>query len=696
VSRGVVDMDGKPPEAQLLLPTTPVNVANDTEILVQFSELIDEAPFQGTGPGDGPVLFQMLPTDAEGNCGTRPLTLDGTMALITDKFQQKTSIRFRPAGVLPGKVCVRVEVTSKVHDLSNKPAALRRFEFRTREVPVIEGSRTEDFATAARLDVPASGANWGGGAVTPGILGGTGRLGEFRASDGVFVSEDNGVTTWRWTTDNQRIPAIRTLSNEDEFVNDGVFEFSTFILPRTERVVFSGAFPAVIRVRGRVDIQGEIHASGADSGKNWDGSRTTGQPGALGGPGGGRGGDGANNPVAAPGKIDGEHGQDARVLTGSPYAGAVAGTGGQGSRANPQNAPLGIVYSLAEFFCRQLSAGGGGGSLYRTPGTKGAVTEFDPAAPVDKGADAAPGTLLFDAPVTPSVRSSLQFLIGGAGGGGAGTNPYFSIKTQSDLWRSGAGGGGGGGALVIRNGGAFNMATGGRIFSRGGSCFETLRSSTSAASPGGGGSGGSVLLQSGSLALPVLSGTIDVAGGKGGFFFDPSLTQPRGNRSVGGDGGPGYVRVEAARQTLRLADLGVVIPAADANNFGTLDENNETDPVTGVQSLWYSTERLFPPEYIRYEIEAVVGGVPRVFSDDAAIGEQPRLSVTPVVFYLQTAQVNTKLEPEPGTVSRWLTTMDEMNLERGNGFRFVLLLDRSILGPATSLEVKKLTVRFKG
>jgi hypothetical protein len=370
------------------------------------------------------------------------------------------------------------------------------------------------------------------------------------------------------------------------------------------------------------------------------------------------------------------------------------GSGGRGSRANPETAPAGITYSLSGLFSRQLAAGGGGGSLYRTPGSPGAVTDFDPLSPGDRGADAPAGTLVFGPPMTPVVRSSLQFLVGGSGGGGAGLNPYSSVKARPDDWRSGAGGAGGGGALLLRAGGSLGMSPEGRILARGGSCFATVFAT--APSPGGGGSGGSVILQAGALSSPVLTGLIDVSGGKGGFVHDPTTNQPRGYRSAGGDGGPGYVRVEVARQQLEVSELGTVLPAADAHNVGILDETNDADPITGARSLWYSTDRLFPPEYVRFEIEALIGGVPRVFSDDPSKGEQPRLASTPVVFYLQSAQVDSRLEPDPITMSGWVTTMQALNQQRGNGFRFVLLFDRSILGPATSLEVQRVRVLFRG
>jgi hypothetical protein len=295
--------------------------------------------------------------------------------------------------------------------------------------------------------------------------------------------------------------------------------------------------------------------------------------------------------------------------------------------------------------------------------------------------------------VTKTTRSSIQFLAGGSGGGGAGLNPYSSVKGRADEWRSGAGGGGAGGALLLRAGSTLTMSPGSLVSARGGSCFETL--STTAPSPGGAGSGGSVLLQSGALSLPILTGLIDLSGGKGGFVHDPTTNIPHGYRSVGGDGGPGYLRLEAARQTLHREDLGTVFPTPDHNHFGTLDESTDSDPITGAQSLWYSTDRLYPPNYLRFEIETLIAGIPRVFSDDPTRGEQPHLTTTPIAFFIQCAHVNAKLEPDPLTLSDWNTTTSSLNLRRGNGFRFVLLLDRSILGEAM-IQVKKVRVVFRG
>jgi hypothetical protein len=197
----------------------------------------------------------------------------------------------------------------------------------------------------------------------------------------------------------------------------------------------------------------------------------------------------------------------------------------------------------------------------------------------------------------------------------------------------------------------------------------------------------------------VLTGVIDVSGGKGGVFHDRTARPtpdppPDGVKTIGGDGGGGYVRIEAARQTAR--DVGTVIPPIDQHNLGVLDEQRDPDLVTGAQSLWYRTDRLFPPEYVRYVIEAEVGGVRRVFSDDPGRGVPAVLGQSPIAFFLQSAQVDSRSEPDPFTLSRWLTTTNQINLERGNGFRFLILFDRGILGPGESLEVKKITVDFKG
>jgi hypothetical protein len=282
--------------------------------------------------------------------------------------------------------------------------------------------------------------------------------------------------------------------------------------------------------------------------------------------------------------------------------------------------------------------------------------------------------------VIPSVPSGIQFLIGGSGGGGAGTNPYFSIKTQPDRWNSGAGGAGGGGALLLRAGLGVLTMPGSSVLAQGGRCFETLR--TGCAMPGGGGSGGSVLIQT---PTHLLLGALHVTGGAGGFFFDLSLDQP-GYRSDGGIGGPGYARLESVPRPAAAA-LGNVTPPATADNTGFLFES---DLVTGARSLWYHSGTS---RYLRYEIEADVGPNRVVFSDDPRVGPPAVLGFAPIAFFLQGAVVDPRTRmPAPATIGPWHLRSGDLLPENGTGLRWFLLFDRAFLGSGVDLVVRSVTV----
>src|SRR5690606_26173496 len=104
--------------------------------------------------------------------------------------------------------------------------------------------------------------------------------------------------------------------------------------------------------------------------------------------------------------------------------------------------------------CVMLSAGGGGGG-FETAGGTGMVTMMPPGVPAtDRGAPA-PGGVMFDLlPLPANLQSSLDhFLVGGSGGGGAGSHPFFSSGGSAGVnWLSGRGGTGGGGAIAFRAG----------------------------------------------------------------------------------------------------------------------------------------------------------------------------------------------------------------------------------------------------
>src|SRR5687768_10051620 len=68
VTRGVVDLDGQPPEAFLLSPSSQLAAPRDTPLVVGFSEVLDPTAFAGTNSRTGPVRLRIR--GAENQSGT--------------------------------------------------------------------------------------------------------------------------------------------------------------------------------------------------------------------------------------------------------------------------------------------------------------------------------------------------------------------------------------------------------------------------------------------------------------------------------------------------------------------------------------------------------------------------------------------------------------------------------------------------
>jgi hypothetical protein len=184
----------------------------------------------------------------------------------------------------------------------------------------------------------------------------------------------------------------------------------------------------------------------------------------------------------------------------------------------------------------------------------------------------------------------------------------------------------------------------------------------------------------------LLLGALNAGGGAGGFFFDPSLSPPRGYRSEGGNGGPGYARLESIPRPAAAA-LGSMTPPATADNTGLL---LDADLVTGARSLWYHSGTS---RYLRYEIEADVGPNRVVFSDDPRVGPPAVLGFAPIAFFLQGAVVDPRTRmPSPATIGPWHLRSGDLLPENGTGLRWFLLFDRAFLGSNVNLVVRRVTV----
>jgi hypothetical protein len=278
-----------------------------------------------------------------------------------------------------------------------------------------------------------------------------------------------------------------------------------------------------------------------------------------------------------------------------------------------------------------------------------------------------------------------HFLVGGSGGGGAGSHPFLWSNFEM-IWRSCGGGGGGGGAFGARVGRSLTMPATGLITSSGGSTNASAENNFG--TPGGGGSGGTIILQV--ADAPDLSGLLTVGGGMGGTVSSNFVSMC----SKGGDGSPGYLRIEAPG-TLPGDPTdwtGQTVPPATPNNIGVLQEQ---DLVTGVRSNWYRTRQFFPPDFLRYEIEAMVGGFPVTYTD--APGGILASGTTAVRFFVQGARED--LSGQIETITPWRSLLGPcgtgeptLSDDGVTAFRFLLLFDRS---GVSEISVHKVSVSYR-
>jgi hypothetical protein len=339
------------------------------------------------------------------------------------------------------------------------------------------------------------------------------------------------------------------------------------------------------------------------------------------------------------------------------------------------------------FYTAMVAAGGAGGShfdnligtLRGKPGTTAKTTVNRPFWPylpndVEFGPPSTPGIAFPTLPVDPLQASRAHLLIGGSGGGGGGVHPFYSFFSVGVTWSPGAGGGGGGGAIALRSGGDLRVETAASIEARGGSAPDITASTLTPPipAPGGGGSGGTVLLQYGGAASPSILGTIDALGGKGGKMTDTLLLMVA---SDGGDGGAGYVRVESPT-VLDWRTISGLKPAASADNVGALRAVDH-DPMTAALTKWYDTGRL--PIYHYYVVHAIVGATLVVFSDNPKISARRAELGQPVILALQSARIDRYGVPLDAPTPWAQGSIDAVNdsPNKGNGFRFLLHLDRS-------------------
>lgn len=687
---GVVDLDASPPRASVLAPSVVDDLPADTTFVLTFSEVLDPSPFTRNPSGsEAPIQFRLLTLLDGGDCESGVETaelIDGRLTVEENLVADSTMVTFRPNQLLPTNRCVEVSVTGTVRDLSGRPADRQVFRFTTRAVQRDEFIALEEFADTTQFDAERSAGAWGGGSLTFFSIGGDGRNGDFDYERGFY---DTAADEWVIDTDAPWIGDADALVENNG--SSGIYHFTRFVIPEGIRVRFRGSLPARIHVRGTCQIDGELRFGGGDLEPfailNEGTNLQRGQSGSLGGPGGGRGGDGGQqgdgNGVRP--EFHGQNGEDLSVPPSHARTGALALTGGRGSRQFPEDGlSSSIDLSIFGRNSGQGTNGGGGGGGPLAPGGDGRVVQ--PGRPANSTEivptplfDTPGGRSLAIGPLPGGVTSSEHFLVGGAGGGGAGSHTFYQVD-----YIAGAGGGGGGGAMRLRVGRSLRIGAAGVLDGSGGSAASIasqIGPNEDLPAPGGGGSGGALLVQLGSDRALTLDGRVDVSGGVGGeillsgFVFRGEIR--------GGDGAPGIFRIETPDAALdpSLWQLGTS-PAPSASTAAVLVES---DDLAGVVSRVFDTGAMETPVYRRYEIDAEVDGVAVTFSDDPSIGLQA-IEGAALRFFVQ----GVALDPATGEISTETSFTDwvqrvastpgqrSLNSIGRTAFRWLLVRDRSI------------------
>jgi len=423
-------------------------------------------------------------------------------------------------------------------------------------------------------------------------------------------------------------------------------------------------------------------------------------------------------------------------------------------------------------YARQVGGSGSGGG-FALLGGKGQSASAFPIAEFPPGAQnlppaTQPGSL--DNLLVPANETNAGYFVrrleyfsgllyGGAGGGGGGNHPYetrvsapnemcYDSTATMDVWHdhSGAPGGGGGGAIQIRSGSSVSIdgvvdASGGD----GGSGAETPEYNLNFgkyAMPGGAGSGGGIMLGAPMIAIGNQTGRLDVSGGRGGSTNFVEF--PAEVLALGGDGGPGLIRIEDTAGTITRPDLAPWIsPAGDVgNNFGlewisvaaggwSPAKRRRPESMSGSVSCWVRPEGDFL--FINYDSDMGVASadqgwnidiiykadlqVPEVlipFRGDNMVGagitnfealfgnlfnrDLPENTGSPLTVRFQGARITAATGTEfcgfeidhpdiqVGSVTPWVEHPDELNafLPAPNAFRFSITFDRSVPPYATN------------
>lgn len=558
---------------------TPTTVTVDQVAVGPFSPLADQTPGDPITWGSGTPTFPARRVRCE---------------YLLEQDTLRTRLRIVPVfGEWPDDALIVVRVTTDVRDFGGLPAVARTLSFTTEDRPMQTRARVLEFdgdvpadvdGSTAELDsarapgrvagfllvagdgdngpVPsllvASGPDAslghvdGGGPCTTGVAG--------AANDGVLDDFDPATDV------NLNTGAVRaTCANSTDGSAAVVFEYRSFRIRNGVTVRILGVNPAIILVRGDVNIEagGRLLAradggNGAPSGAGQNGPPTnTGDAaGGLGVAGGGNGGVGKN--VGSSLLVYGGNGVPGH---GSASWGQPAGSGGSADPVlqGPGRGAVGTTQSQIQVVNRMAPSGGGAGHAVAGAAGTADGTGSVPRALMSADVDGAGGAAYGDP--TGRMRKAET----GSGGGGGGSQQALPANAGSFLGCGGGGGAGGGFVDLTAQGTIRIFGTIDAMGSRGGNGGSQGGAILGSGGGGGGGSGGGIrLLTPGEVVLGATA-LLTTAGGAGGT----SLAYAPNNvpATVGGAGAPGRIVIEDRDSVVQGLGAATLVPAEGAAGF---------------------------------------------------------------------------------------------------------------------------------
>lgn len=581
----------------------PVGPSNKVEIV--FTENINPCTIsqntviiQQVGVGPFVPLADQTPSDPTTWGSGTPTTPARTIRCVYDLEQDtlNTKLTLTPVfGEWPDNALILVQLLNTVNDFGGNPLVPTSFAFTTEDRPIQQKSRVFEFDGDVPVDTNGSTAEVNTArsvSRATGFLlvsgdGDNGPPANLNAASGPDSSLGNVVGGGPCVTG---FPVVANDGNPDDFdpptdVNlstgatrntcknstDGsaavIFEYRSFRIRNGVTVRLSGRNPAIILVRGDINIEsgGRLLArsdggNGLATGVGANGvpqASTGDSAGGTGFAGGGTGGRGIN--VGANLVVYSENGNPG--YGSANYGAASPGLGGPSDPVlqGPGRGNCGTTLNGGAT-CNRISPSGGGAG-HAAAGVAGTSNGngTSPRQLMSTNVDGAAGGTYGD------ITGRMPTAEAGSGGGGGGSNQSLPFTTGF-YYGAGGGGGAGGGFIdlttqaTIRIFGSVDAAG-----SRGGNGGSPGGAFYGSGGGGGGGSGGGIRLLTPGQVILGAGALLTTAGGNGGT----SSANPAGGALAnnGGAGGVGRIVIEDSDSVIQGIGGATVLPADGSPGF---------------------------------------------------------------------------------------------------------------------------------